>query len=173
VPEQIDFDPVDAIGVGTIGPPGQRQFFLRASRAGRSVVLYCEKVHVQGLVSRIQQLMTAQGKELPEQPASATAATPPEAEDPEWTIGELGLGFHEAKERFVIVAREAATGEEEADVEELATARFWVDESQVRAFVAQATTVLASGRATCPRCGLPMDPSGHPCPAANGSRPIF
>jgi uncharacterized repeat protein (TIGR03847 family) len=171
VPEQIDFDPVDSIGVGTIGPPGQRQFFLRASRAGRSVVLYCEKVHVQGLITRIQQLMTAQGKELPAAPAAASS--PPEAAEPEWTIGELGLGFHEAKERFVIVAREAPMGAEEVDVEELATARFWVDESQVRAFVAQATTVLASGRATCPRCGLPIDPSGHPCPAANGSRPIF
>jgi uncharacterized repeat protein (TIGR03847 family) len=172
VPEQIDFDPVDSIGVGTVGPPGQRQFFLRASRAGRSIVLYCEKVHVQGLVSRIQQMMTAQGKELPEQPASETTA-PPEAAEPEWRIGELGLGFHEAKERFVIVAREAAAGEAETEADELATARFWVDESQVRAFVAQATTVLASGRATCPRCGLPVDPAGHPCPAANGSRPIF
>ena len=25
----------------------------------------------------------------------------------------------------------------------------------------------------CNRCGLPIDPAGHPCPAANGSRPIF
>src|ERR1700716_530657 len=132
VPEQIDFDPVDTIGVGTIGPPGQRQFFLRASRGGRSVVLYGEKVHVQGLLTRIQQLMTAQGKELADVQAGETSATP-EAAKPEWTIGELGLGFHEAKERFVIVAREAAeTGADETDTEKLSTARFWVDESQVR-----------------------------------------
>lgn len=176
VAEQIDFDPVDSIGVGTIGPAGQRQFFLRATRAGRAVVLFCEKFHVQGLIGRMQQLLASQGRELSETPEGAAAPAPAEASSPEWTIGELGLGFHESKGRFVIVAREAPAGEtesEEDEPEELATARFWVDEAQVRTFVSQATAVLSSGRPTCPRCGLPVDPGGHPCPASNGSRPVF
>jgi hypothetical protein len=41
------------------------------------------------------------------------------------------------------------------------------------AFTRQAERVLSSGRATCPYCGLPIDPGGHPCPAGNGSRPIL
>src|SRR5215471_17820134 len=61
VPRSIDLDPVDGIGVGTIGAPGQRQFFLRASRERETVVLYCEKFHVQGLIVRIRQLLEAQG----------------------------------------------------------------------------------------------------------------
>jgi uncharacterized repeat protein (TIGR03847 family) len=182
VAEQIDFDPVDEIGVGTIGPAGQRQFFLRATHAGRSVVLFCEKFHVQGLIGRIQQLLASQGREL--ESGSEGDPAPAEASAPEWTIGELGLGFHESKGRFVIVAREAPAGGDEGGdeaegggdsepAEDLSTARFWVDEAQVRTFVSQATAVLSAGRPTCPRCGLPMDPSGHPCPASNGSRPVF
>jgi uncharacterized repeat protein (TIGR03847 family) len=175
VAEQIDFDPVDDIGVGTIGPAGQRQFFLRATGAGRSVVLFCDKFHVQGLIGRIQQLLASQGREV-ETPATEVSPAPAEAGAPEWTIGELGLGFHESKGRFVIVAREASAAGDDDDTqpaEDLSTARFWIDEGQVRHFVTQATAVLSAGRPACPRCGLPMDPSGHPCPAANGSRPVF
>jgi uncharacterized repeat protein (TIGR03847 family) len=168
VPENIDFDPVDQIGVGTVGPPGQRQFFLRASGGGREVVLQCEKVHVQGLVLRFQQILSAQGKEVDLPAGTSEPASPGQAE---WAIGELGLGFHESKARFVLVAREAPASEE--PVQQLATARFWMGEDQVQRFLAQAAVVLAGGRPACPLCGLPVDPRGHPCPASNGSRPVF
>jgi uncharacterized repeat protein (TIGR03847 family) len=187
VAEHIDFDPADSVGVGTVGSPGQRQFFLRASAGGTSIVLNCEKFHVQGLVSRIQQLLTDQGIELgTPDPRPPGPASPGEAS---WVVGELGLGYHEAKGRFVIVAREAPTGEPEGQrepgepavqeelaqptEEDLASARFWLGPEQMRTFLAQAEAVLSSGRPTCPYCGLPMDPGGHPCPAANGSRPVF
>lgn len=171
----IDLDPIDGIGVGTVGPPGRRQFFLRASRGGETVVLYCEKFHVQGLVVRIRQLLEAQGLESP--PEATVQAPPAEPGEPEWTVGQLGLGYHESKRLFVIVAREASETEteqqEDEDVSGLATARFWATPEQVMAFTRQAERVLSSGRPTCPHCGLPIDPAGHPCPAGNGSRPIL
>jgi uncharacterized repeat protein (TIGR03847 family) len=172
VARSIDLDPIDGIGVGTIGPPGRRQFFLRASSGAETIVLYCEKFHVQGLVVRMRQLLEAQGiSSAPE----ASQAPPDEPGDPEWSIGQLGLGYHESKGLFVIVARQASESEEEEDEDEerLATARFWATPDQVVAFTAQAEQVLSSGRATCPHCGLPIDPGGHPCPAGNGSRPIL
>lgn len=171
VARSIDLDPIDGIGVGTVGPPGRRQFFLRASSRGQTIVLYCEKFHVQGLVVRMRQLLEAQGLGTPPE-----SLQPPPAEpgDPEWTIGQLGLGYHESKRQFVIVAREATEGEDEPeDSDALATARFWATPEQVMAFTRQAERVLASGRPTCPYCGLPIDPGGHPCPAGNGSRPIL
>jgi uncharacterized repeat protein (TIGR03847 family) len=179
VARSIDLDPIDGIGVGTIGPPGRRQFFLRASRGGETVVLYCEKFHVQGLVVRIRQLLQAQGLGSPPE---AIQTPPAEPGEPEWTVGQLGLGYHESKRLFVIVAREASEGDEdeeerepapEPDPDELATARFWATPEQVMAFTRQAERVLSSGRPTCPHCGLPIDPGGHPCPAGNGSRPII
>lgn len=161
---------MDGIGVGTIGPPGSRQFFLRANGGAEGIVLYCEKFHVQGLVVRIRQLLEAQNLGAPPEGIQLPPAEPGE---PDWTIGQLGLGYHESKRLFVIVARQAAeTEEEEEDQSRLATARFWATPEQVMAFTRQAERVLSSGRPTCPYCGLPIDPGGHPCPAGNGSRPI-
>ena len=169
VARSIDLDPIDGIGVGTIGPPGRRQFFLRASNANETVILYCEKFHVQGLVVRIRQLLEAQGLGSPPE---AVQAPPAEPGEPEWVVGQLGLGYQESKRLFVIVARQASESEDE-DPDSLATARFWATPEQVMAFTRQAERVLSSGRPTCPYCGLPVDPGGHPCPAGNGSRPIL
>jgi uncharacterized repeat protein (TIGR03847 family) len=168
VARSIDLDPVDGIGVGTTGPPGRRQFFLRASGGAETIVLNCEKFHVQGLVTRMRQMLEAHGLGPPPAEIQAPAAEPAE---PEWTVGQLGLGYHENRRLFVIVAQQA--GDADDDPGSLATARFWATPEQVLAFTRQAEGVLASGRATCSHCGLPIDPSGHPCPAGNGSRPIL
>jgi uncharacterized repeat protein (TIGR03847 family) len=169
VARSVDLDPLDGIGIGTVGPPGQRQFFLRAAGHGESIVLSCEKFHVQGLITRILQLLEAQGVD----PAlSGDPPPPPEPGQADWVIGELGLGYHESRRMFVIVAREASP-EEGVEQAELATARFWASSEQIREFARQAAAVVASGRPPCPYCGLPLDPSGHPCPASNGSRPVL
>lgn len=164
----FDLDPLEGIAVGTVGPPGGRQFFLRAAAKGETVVLNCEKFHVQGLVTRILQFLEAQGVEAV---SSAEAPPPAEPGQVEWAIGELGLGYDESRRMFIIVAREAPAAEG-VDPAELATARFWASPEQLRDFARQAAAVVASGRPVCPRCGLPMDPAGHPCPASNGSRPV-
>jgi uncharacterized repeat protein (TIGR03847 family) len=169
VTRSFDLDPLEGIAIGTVGPPGRRQFFLRAAAGGESVVFNCEKFHVQGLIARILQLLEAQGLD----PGPTGEPAPPaEPGQVEWSIGELGLGYHESRQMFVIVAREA-TDDEEADQSELATARFWASPEQLREFARQAAAVVASGRPQCPYCGLPIDPSGHPCPASNGSRPVL
>ena len=167
--KSFDLDPLEGIAVGTVGPPGRRQFFLRAAGAGESIVLNCEKFHVQGLITRILQLLEAQGVDptLPGDPSPAA-----EPGQVEWVIGELGLGYHESRGKFVIVAREASE-EEGVDQAELATARLWASPEQLKEFARQAAAVVASGRPQCPYCGLPVDPSGHPCPASNGSRPVL
>jgi uncharacterized repeat protein (TIGR03847 family) len=171
VAESFDLEDLETIGVGTVGPPGQRQFYLRASGGGETVVLNCEKYHVQGLVARVRQLLEEQGQEAPPE-AEGTAPPPAQPGEPAWTIGDLGLGYHEARGRFVIVAREVAASEE-TDPSTLATARFWVTSDQIKDFSRQANAVLQGGRPICQYCGLPIDPAGHPCPAANGSRPIL
>ena len=164
----IDLDPVDNLAVGTVGPPGQRRFFLQARAGGRTMTLGCEKVQVQMLVERIREALEAQGIEAAE---SRPSAEPSEPLEPEFEVAELGVGFHEQSERFVIVVREG--GDPESKPEELATVRLWATVDRLRAFAAQADQVLSQGRQPCPRCGLPMDPAGHPCPMSNGTRPVF
>lgn len=164
-----ELDPVDRIAVAAVGEPGQRRFFLLARGGGRLLTLACEKSQIQALLTRLRQMLEAQGVEAPEGPSEAPGLKPGE---PEWRIGEMGLGFHEARQMFVLVASRQAEEDEPAEQEQ-PSVRFWLDRSQVVAFSKQAETVLTAGRPLCPRCGLPMDPSGHPCPVMNGARPIF
>ena len=168
-----ELDPVDRIGVAALGEPGQRKFFLLASGSGRTLTLGCEKSQIQALVLRLQQMLEAQQIDIPEAaPAVADSDSPGE---PEWQIGEMGLGYHEARRMFVLVASQAAVGEstEETEAIDAPSVRFWLSPDQVVAFSKQAQSVLSAGRPLCPRCGLPMDPAGHPCPVMNGARPIF
>jgi uncharacterized repeat protein (TIGR03847 family) len=162
-----ELDPVDVIAVVAKGEPGRRQFFLLAKGGGRTLTLSCEKAQVQALLVRLHQMMEAQGIEPSER---APGGQPPEPGEPEWQVGEMGLGYHEARRMFVLVASQ---GGGEGTAEEATSVRFWLSHDQVVAFSGQAETVLTSGRPLCPRCGLPVDPSGHPCPVMNGARPIF
>ena len=165
----FELDPVDQIAVAAVGQPGQRQFFLMAKGRGRTLTLTCEKAQIQALIVRMHQMMETQGIEVPERAPRNAGLAPGE---PEWQVGELGLGYHEARRMFVLVASQSAGGEEPAG-DEAPSIRFWLSHQQVVAFSKQAETVLTAGRPLCPRCGLPMDPAGHPCPVLNGARPIF
>ena len=164
----IDLDPLESLAVGTVGPPGRRRFFLQARGGGQVLTLGCEKVQVQALVERIREALEAQGITGE---AAAPGAGPKEPLEADWEVAELGVGFHEPTERFVIVVREG--GDPESDPASLTTVRMWATSDRLRAFAAQADAVLEQGRQPCPRCGLPMDPAGHPCPMSNGVRPVF
>jgi uncharacterized repeat protein (TIGR03847 family) len=171
-----ELDPVERIAVAAVGEPGQRRFFLLAAGSGHTLTLGCEKSQIQALILRLHQMLEAQQIEIPEDVA-LTDATPAPG-DAEWQIGEMGLGYHEARQMFVLVASQAAAGDqpeapEVPEAEDATSVRFWLSPDQVIAFSKQAESVLAAGRPLCPRCGLPIDPSGHPCPVMNGARPIF
>jgi uncharacterized repeat protein (TIGR03847 family) len=167
----FELDPVERIAVAAIGEPGRRQFFLMAAGSGRTLTLSCEKSQIQALMLRMHQMMESQGIERQESTGDTSRLEPGE---PEWQIGELGLGYHEARRMFVLVASQAAVNPEEGAAEDDGpSVRFWLSHQQVVAFSTQAESVLTAGRPLCPRCGLPMDPAGHPCPVMNGARPIF
>jgi uncharacterized repeat protein (TIGR03847 family) len=172
-----ELDPVDAISIAAIGEPGHRQFFLLASGQGRTLTLACEKSQIQALVARLHQMMEAQGIETESAAAGPSSLQPGE---PEWQVGEMGLGYHEGRQMFVLVASEGAQADEtpiegatETAAEDAPSVRFWLSHMQAAAFSQQAELVMSAGRPLCPRCGLPMDPAGHPCPVSNGARPIF
>jgi len=169
-----ELDPVDRIAVAAVGEPGQRRFFLLATGSGRTLTLGCEKSQLQALIVRVRQMLEAQQIETPERAAEA-ASNDAEPGEPEWQIGEMGLGYHDARKMFVLVASQSAAGDpgEAPPADDAPSVRFWLSHDQVIAFSKQAESVLSAGRPLCPRCGLPMDPSGHPCPVMNGARPIF
>src|SRR4029077_8576225 len=97
----FELDPVDQIAVAAVGQPGQRQLFLMAKGRGRTLTLTCEKAQIQALIVRLHQMMETQGIEAPERAPCSAGLAPGE---PEWQVGELGLGYHEARRMFLLVA---------------------------------------------------------------------
>src|SRR3954468_4261577 len=96
-----ELDPVDRIALAAVGEPGQRRFFLQATGSGRTLTLGCEKGQIQALAVRLHQMLEAQQSSRPEAAAAAPPSTGAEPAEPEWQIGEMGLGYHEARRMFV------------------------------------------------------------------------
>jgi len=180
----FDFGEVDAFTAGTVGPPGQRVFFLQARAAGQVVTLKCEKQQVEALGQFLERL-------LQDLPAPGDGPLPTVLEllepiEPSWIAGQLGVAWEADLDRFVIAVEELDTTALEQDDDEdedddlppgldlspdasldRGTMRLLVTRGQALAFAGRAAELVASGRPACRFCGLPMDPEGHPCPRMN------
>src|SRR5450759_5011042 len=53
----LEFDPPDRFVAGTVGPPGQRTFFLQASAGSRLTSVSLEKQQVSTLADRVNDLL--------------------------------------------------------------------------------------------------------------------
>ena len=149
--------------VGTVGPPGERVFYLQAGEARSLVTLKCEKTQVAALGDYLAGLLARMTGGAP---AAGTAPALLEPIEAAWPVGSLGVGYDEASDRIIVVANEAVDEEQETPGE-AASARFAITRAQAAAFVAHAHTLQRAGRPTCPMCGEPKDPT-HVCPRANG-----
>ena len=178
----FDLGEVDAFTAGTVGPPGQRVFFLQARSEGQVVTLKCEKQQVEALGQFLERL-------LQDLPAPAEGPLPTVLEliepiEPSWIAGQLGVAWEADLDRFVIAVEELDTTaleqDDDADDDDDAelppgldpsldrgTMRLLVTRGQALAFAGRAAELVASGRPACRFCGLPMDPEGHPCPRMN------
>src|SRR6185436_14532677 len=143
------FDPPERFVAGTVGPPGQRTFFLQARTGARVTSVALEKQQVSVLAERIDELLdellrTTEGE-------STIPAMPP-----------VSLEDNGPLEQPIV----EEIGEPEPD--EILVVR--LPAGLARAFSKRAAAVVAAGREPCPFCGGPMDPTGHLCPRANGFR---
>ncbi|MGB0098675.1 MAG: DUF3090 family protein, partial [Nocardioides sp.] len=68
------FDPPDRFVAGTVGPPGQRTFFLQARRGPRLVSVALEKQQVEALAERIDELLDEVMGSSPEEPVIPAVA---------------------------------------------------------------------------------------------------
>ncbi|GAA1141887.1 DUF3090 domain-containing protein [Nocardioides aquiterrae] len=181
------FDPPERFVAGTVGPPGQRTFFLQARTGTRIVSVALEKQQVQALAERIDELLDeVMASEQNEAMIPAVAPLGLDDSDPleqpieeEFRAGTMTLSWDPADERVVIEVfpyTEAAvvTPEqvdedfEEPEPDEVFLVR--IPAGTARAFVKRSEQVLEAGRPSCPFCGNPIDPDGHLCVRANGFR---
>jgi len=184
MPRQVhEFDPPARFVAGTVGQPGDRSFFLQATGGGRVISVALEKVQVQVLAERLDQMLDEVRRQLGA--ASGVPETPPpELEDVapldmpvEFRVGTMAIAWEGETAKVVVEAQAAvADGDEAAipltdqSVDGPDVLRVRIPPTAARAFVARAQRVIAAGRPPCPLCGLPLDPDGHVCPRQNGHR---
>ena len=181
------YDPPERFVAGTVGPPGQRTFFLQARSGARVTSVALEKQQVSVLAERIDELLDElirNGEGEGTIPAVSPVALDDSAplEQPiveEFRAGTMTLAWDATDERIVVEVFpyaeesvvEPGTPEEEIDdpePEELLVVR--LPAGLARAFSKRAQAVVSAGRPPCPFCGGPVDPAGHLCPRANGFR---
>jgi uncharacterized repeat protein (TIGR03847 family) len=186
----FSFDSPDKFVVGAVGQPGQRTFYLQASKGARVVSVGLEKAQVAVLAERLATLLLALrqgGVSIGEEEPVAGA---PKLEEPvveEFRVGTLTLGWDGDRERVVIEARELTEDDDEEDDDEdeetedeepglVASdlgdgpdvVRVQLEPTAALAFASGAVAVVQAGRPPCPNCGAPLDPIGHFCPRRNG-----
>jgi uncharacterized repeat protein (TIGR03847 family) len=165
---EFDLPDVERFTAGTVGPPGQRVFYLQAVFEGEIVSLQLEKGQVAALAQYLAELL----HDLPT-PDDAEVPTELELIEPveaEWIVGQLGVVFDEGRDRMVVRADELALEDDDADEVVLGMARLALTRGQVQAFVVRATLLVSSGRPPCPLCGRPIDAEGHMCIKTNGHK---
>ena len=175
-----DFNPVERFVCGTVGEPGERTFFIQARSGSRITSVGLEKIQAAALADRVGAILKEikRGNPLIAYPKLLTDTEP--LEQPifeEFRVGVLGLSFLPDTE-VVLVELQRATPSD-SDEEELAEddeedapdlLRVSLTLAQADAFAKRTAAVVGAGRLPCPFCGIPIDPTGHLCPRANGYR---
>jgi uncharacterized repeat protein (TIGR03847 family) len=173
----VEFDPPDRFVAGTVGPPGQRTFFLQASEGRRLTSVSLEKQQVSVLAERINDLLDSYAGGAGAEQAAAEVVDNAPLDTPiedDFRVTTLSLAWDEGRQVVVIEALDRDPDDPEAEVdpevlaEEPRQMRVVLPPSKARAFARRAQTVVSAGRPPCPFCGGPLEPEGHICPRANG-----
>ena len=195
MPRQIFvYDPPERLVIGTVGPPGERTFFLQARGVGQLTSVVLEKVQVAALAERLDllldEVLRASGGA-----SSVPAVAPLELNDTlpldqpiveEFRVGALGLGWDPDTERVVVEALAVSDSDADSDSDsndddpalmsdddavgpDVLRAR--ITGGVARAFTKRALAIVAAGRPPCQFCGQPLDPESHVCARSNGHHP--
>ena len=173
----IEFDPVDSIGAGAFGAPGQRTFVIQATKGAATLSVLVEKEQVALLATEAAQFLDRIADEYPDPVGDVTGdpGDAPVAEAvPLFRAQMIGLGYDVERGLVLVELRETASDDDEEDPDdpfddevEGHVVRLYASRGQVRAMVASGAAAVASGRPRCPLCDFPMDPDGHQCPRWN------
>jgi len=187
MPEPIELNPVDALGTGAVGSPGDRAFYIQARSERGQLTVLVEKEQIALLATEAVAFLDRIADEYPEDGVDLPVAVA-ELQEPTVPLFRarlIGLGFDPERELVLIELREHTTAEDESeasgppvsdpelppdlpgDEAEGFVARLYATRGQVRAMAARGAATVAGGRPACPLCDQPMDPAGHRCPRWN------
>ena len=143
---------VESFTTATVGPKGQRTFFLQAIYDGQAVSLKLEKQQVAAMADHLQDLLA----DVPEIEASEWTSAPTliEPVEPMWAVGAMGAVYDKGSDNVIVMAEEIV---EDPDLENASTATFLLGRAQTLAFIERAREVIEAGRPPCPWCARPLN----------------
>jgi uncharacterized repeat protein (TIGR03847 family) len=170
--QQWSFDQPDRFIVGTIGAPGEREFYFQVRQKNILISLATEKSQATALAERITTIIREIKKSAP-----LSAVNPAPVDDlplelpldSEFVVGAIGIAFDPSLLEIEISFR-AEDGDEVEDEDSGPIVEIHLDLSMALAFAQRTMALVAAGRPLCPFCISPIDPRGHLCPRANGYR---
>jgi len=171
----FEFKEVDRFVTGTVGEPGERQFFLQVRSANRLISATLEKSQAQTMAQRLDLLV----KQVLKEDLTLRSKTPERDDlpleqpiDSDFVVGAISITWDGEQQRIIIELYSINDSDDSDDSEEAEDADlvFWLTISQAQGFVWRTNAVVNAGRLPCPFCAIPIDPRGHLCPRANGYR---
>jgi uncharacterized repeat protein (TIGR03847 family) len=170
--QKWSFDQPDRFIVGTIGAPGEREFYFQIRQKNMVVSLATEKSQATALAERITTIIREIKKSAPLSGVNAGPLDDLPLElplDSEFVVGAIGIAFDPSLLEIEISFRAEDADEVEGD-DSGPVVEIHLDLSMALAFAQRTLALVAAGRPLCPFCISPIDPRGHLCPRANGYR---
>jgi uncharacterized repeat protein (TIGR03847 family) len=176
--ELYEYEVPDRFVVGTVGQPGERAFYLQATKNRRITTIAIEKGQARVLadgLSRILDELHRSGLQVPMmEPGDLDLEPLTQPIDPEFHAQSMGLAWNEDTQLLTLEVHDEA--EEPSDIPDVeedaedgpACMRVRLTLNQARSFISRTNKVVAAGRQPCQFCQLPLEPSGHVCPRSNG-----
>ena len=178
-------NPTEDFIVGTIGEPGNRQFFLQFTSTSGTNLIALDKSQVVALIERFEELIREiKRQKLASEKSIFAPALNSQAElnfpiTEDFQAGVMGITWEPTTETVSLEIQEISDLEDFADLVQIDsdTSEFefppdilqaTLSIAQIRGFINLSDRILAGGRSPCPFCGLPIDITGHLCPRANG-----
>jgi uncharacterized repeat protein (TIGR03847 family) len=174
--QKWSFDQPDRFIVGTIGAPGEREFYFQVRQKNILVSLATEKSQATALAERISTIIREIKKSAPLSAVNPAPADDQPLElplDSEFVVGAIGIAFDPASLEIEVSFRAEdsdSLSDESDDDDSGPLVEIHLDLSMALAFAQRTMALVAAGRALCPFCISPIDPKGHLCPRANGYR---
>lgn len=165
---------VDRFVLGTIGMPGERQFFLQVAKSGQVFSFALEKSQAQALTDRFKEILKDARISLGSvNKDNRPLDTPVESE---FELGVMAISW-KFESDYISFEAQGLTNNindrifeeivDDSDSEAPPVLRIKLTPTQVQTFIARAISVIKAGRQPCMFCGGPINLDGHFCPRAN------
>ena len=163
----IELSRVDFVTIDTVGPPGERTFYLQAAQDDMLITVVIEKEHAAALSIAIRGILEQLGEAEDESESVSRDLVHPV--EPLFRVGHVGLGYDEELDMLVIMVEELV-GEDEQGTK----VHIWASRVQMAQLARKAAVAVASGRPICPLGGVVMDAGEkHICVKGNGRKRLY